>query len=82
MPKFGDLTEVIMLAQQLNKNNNPSKLNLTYTDVCNIDVIEVNIVPEKKGVFLKHTEYQVSSKVKNLFNFKLNSKRIQQIFNC
>lgn len=65
VPKFGDLGEVIMLAQQLNKNTNPSKLNLTYTDVCNIDVIEVNIVPEKKGVFLKHTEYQVSSKVRN-----------------
>lgn len=63
VPVLGDLTEVILLAQRMHKGSNPSKLNLTYTDICNLDTIEVNLVPEKKGIFLKHVEYQVTSKV-------------------
>ncbi|XP_043469472.1 sorting nexin-8-like [Leptopilina heterotoma] len=62
VPTLGDLSEVTLLAQRLHRGYNPSKLNLTYTDICNIDTIEVNLVPEKKGIFLKHVEYQVISK--------------------
>ncbi|XP_015182254.1 PREDICTED: sorting nexin-8-like [Polistes dominula] len=62
VPVLGDLTEVTLLAQRLHRGNNPAKLNLTYTDICNLDSIEVNLVPEKKGIFLKHVEYQVTSK--------------------
>lgn len=63
VPVLGDLSEVTLLAQRLHKGSNPAKLNLTYTDICNLDTIEVNLVPEKKGIFLKHVEYQVTSKV-------------------
>lgn len=65
IPVLGDLTEVELLAQRLYRGNNPAKLNLTYTDLCKLDTIEVNIVPEKKGIFLKHVEYQIMSKTFN-----------------
>lgn len=63
VPVLGDLSEVTLLAQRLHRGSNPAKLNLTYSDICNLDAIEVNLVPEKKGIFLKHVEYQVTSKV-------------------
>jgi len=62
IPALGDLSEVTLLAQRLHRGN-PAKLNHTYSDICNLDTIEVNLVPEKKGIFLKHVEYQVTSKV-------------------
>lgn len=62
MPVLGDLSEVTLLAQRLHRGN-PAKLSHTYSDICNLDTIEVNLVPEKKGIFLKHVEYQVTSKV-------------------
>ncbi|XP_063995496.1 sorting nexin-8-like [Diachasmimorpha longicaudata] len=65
VPSLGDLSEVVLLAQRLYRGTNPAKLNLTYTDICKLDSIEVNIVPERKGIFLKHVEYQVTSKAFN-----------------
>ncbi|KAJ8678592.1 hypothetical protein QAD02_014379 [Eretmocerus hayati] len=62
VPSLGDLSDILLLTQQLQKSGNPSKLNLTYTDICNLDTIEINLVPEKKGIFLKHVEYQVTSR--------------------
>jgi len=62
IPALGDLSEVTLLAQRLHRGN-PAKLTHTYSDICNLDTIEVNLVPEKKGIFLKHVEYQVISKV-------------------
>lgn len=62
VPVLGDLSEVTLLAQRLHRGN-PAKLNHTYSDICNLDTIEVNLVPEKKGIFLKHVEYHVTSKV-------------------
>jgi hypothetical protein len=42
-----------------------------------LDTIEVDLVPEKKGLFLKHVEYQVSSKVMNIVtNLSLNQTLI------
>ncbi|XP_012271940.1 sorting nexin-8 isoform X2 [Orussus abietinus] len=62
VPVLGDLSEVTLLAQRMYRNTNPAKLNLSYLEICNLDTIEVNLVPEKKGIFLKHVEYQVASK--------------------
>ncbi|XP_014207946.1 sorting nexin-8-like [Copidosoma floridanum] len=62
VPALGDLSEVASLAQRVHRGYDATKLNLAYTDICNIDTIEVNLVPEKKGIFLKHVEYQVTSK--------------------
>ncbi|XP_015608090.1 sorting nexin-8 isoform X2 [Cephus cinctus] len=62
IPVLGDLTEVTLLAQRMHKGTNPTKLNISYSDICDLDTIEVNQVPEKKGIFLKHVEYQITSK--------------------
>lgn len=75
VPVLGDLSEVTLLAQRLHRGN-PAKLSHTYSDICNLDTIEVNLVPEKKGIFLKHVEYQVTSKVYSHFSFM----QIQTIF--
>ncbi|XP_058798848.1 sorting nexin-8-like [Phymastichus coffea] len=70
IPTLGDLSDVTLLAQRLQSGFNPSKLNFTYTEICNLDTIEVNQVPEKKGIFLKHVEYQVTSKRFNSVVFR------------
>lgn len=85
---LGDISEVTLLAQRLYKGNNPSKLNLTYSDICKLDTIEVNLVPERKGIFLKHVEYQIISKVhikiilsikKNTNDFFINDNHLLNI---
>jgi sorting nexin-8 len=57
-PELGDLSD---LAPE--RTTSPTQLGLRYPDICQFDTIEVDLVPEKKGLFLKHVEYQVSSKV-------------------
>ena len=66
VPVLGDLSEVTLLAQRLHRGGNPAKLDISYTDICKLDTIEVNLVPERKGIFLKHVEYQVTSKVSKI----------------
>ncbi|PSN58321.1 hypothetical protein C0J52_00167 [Blattella germanica] len=56
-PELGDLSDIAPLPMK-----NPTQLGLSYPDICQIDTIEVDLVPEKKGLFLKHVEYQVASK--------------------
>lgn len=81
VPVLGDLSEVTLLAQRLHKGSNPAKLNLTYSDICNLDTIEVNLVPEKKGIFLKHVEYQVTSKVGVFFFLSYLKRSLNEIKN-
>lgn len=57
-PELGDLSD---LAPE--RTTSLTQLGLRYPDICQFDTIEVDLVPEKKGLFLKHVEYQVSSKV-------------------
>lgn len=40
---------------------NPTVLGLTYLDITMLDTIKVELAPEKKGIFLKHSEYIVTS---------------------
>nr|CAD7459956.1 unnamed protein product [Timema tahoe] len=58
-PELGDLTD---LKQLTHRDSNPTRLGLRYPDLYQLDSIELDVVPEKKGLFLKHVEYQVSSK--------------------
>ena len=37
-----------------------------YNDLCALDTIQVNKVPEKKGVIIRHLEYEISSMVRRL----------------
>lgn len=61
-PDLGDLSQVKSVQVRLNLQSNPACLGLTYSDMVQFDTITVDLVPEKKGIFLKHSEYQVSSK--------------------
>lgn len=61
-PQLGDLEEVKQFMLQLKHNLSPSQLSLRYSEICQLDTIEVDILPEKKGIILKHVEYQVFSK--------------------
>ncbi|KAL7302912.1 hypothetical protein TKK_0004141 [Trichogramma kaykai] len=62
VPTLGDLQDVVALAQRLQRSSDPTNLNLSYSEICDLDTLEINLVPEKKGIFLKHVEYQVTSK--------------------
>lgn len=42
---------------------NPLILSLTLAELLMKDTIKVELIPEKKGLFLKHVEYQVTSDV-------------------
>ncbi|XP_075230671.1 sorting nexin-8-like [Lycorma delicatula] len=55
VPQLGDLSDLV-------QKNDPTRLGLRYSDLLRIDTIHVDIVPERKGIFLKHVEYQVISK--------------------
>nr|CAD7426416.1 unnamed protein product [Timema monikensis] len=58
-PELGDLSD---LKQLTHRDSNPTCLGLRYPDLYQLDLINLDVVPEKKGLFLKHIEYQVSSK--------------------
>lgn len=61
-PNLPDLTPVKNLRIQQHLKENPSNLSLSYADITQLDTISVELVPEKKGIFLKHSEYVVSSR--------------------
>lgn len=42
---------------------NPLLLPHTLQELLSKDSVQVELIPEKKGLFLKHVEYEVSSKV-------------------
>ncbi|RZB41738.1 sorting nexin-8 [Asbolus verrucosus] len=70
-PSIGDLTPVKNLVLQLNLKANPAILGLTYSEITQLDTISVELVPEKKGLFLKYSEYMVSSR---RFNSKVTRR--------
>lgn len=42
---------------------NPLLLSYTLQELLAKDTVQVELIPEKKGLFLKHVEYEVSSQV-------------------
>lgn len=60
-PNLGDINTLQFLIKANKKS--PTQLNMTYVECCALDTIQVTIVPEKKGIFLKHVEYEISSVV-------------------
>ena len=62
-PTLGDLADLKSLSVKYRRENNPSVLGYKYEELVDLDTIEVELVPEKKGILLKHNEYTVSSKV-------------------
>ena len=62
-PSLGDLSNLKSLSTKHRRENNPNILGYAYEDLRELDSVEVDLIPEKKGILLKHNEYTVSSKV-------------------
>ncbi|XP_028406574.1 sorting nexin-8-like [Dendronephthya gigantea] len=60
-PEIGDITNLKETTIQVQKKKNPSVLGLKYDQLIAMDTISVDLVPEKKGILLKHNEYRVNS---------------------
>ena len=64
IPNIGDINELHRETAKLRThNNNTTMLGLQFRELNEIDSIKVDLVPEKKGVILKHVEYNVTSQV-------------------
>ncbi|KAK9681210.1 PX domain [Popillia japonica] len=61
IPQLGDLSPVKNLKIYHSLQKNPAVLGLSYLDITQLDTINVELAPEKKGIFLKHSEYIVTS---------------------
>ncbi|EDV28240.1 uncharacterized protein TRIADDRAFT_21611 [Trichoplax adhaerens] len=58
-PSLGDLSDLKLLNLRLQREKTPTLLNYTYRELEDLNSVNVEIVPEKKGLFLKHVEYTV-----------------------
>jgi sorting nexin-8 len=47
---------------RLRRERTPNVLGYTFAELCDIDYVKVELVPEKKGIILKHVEYEVTSR--------------------
>lgn len=63
VPKLGELSDMRTLRHTVRKERSPNALCYSYADLCDLDTVTVALVPEKKGLILKHVEYEVSSQV-------------------
>ena len=62
-PTLGDLADLKALIVRIRRERNPNVLGYNYQELCDFDSIFVELVPEKKGLLLKHVEYEVTSRV-------------------
>ncbi|KAL8593278.1 hypothetical protein ACOMHN_009931 [Nucella lapillus] len=60
-PKLGDLSDLKAASVRLRREHNPNVLGFSLSDLCSLDSVKVEIAPEKKGLILKHVEYEVTS---------------------
>lgn len=63
---MGDLSDLKTLSVRQRRENNPNVLGYNYDELVGLDTVDVELVPEKKGIILKHNEYHVSSKVRKM----------------
>ncbi|BFZ02833.1 hypothetical protein BsWGS_05872 [Bradybaena similaris] len=60
-PSLGDLSDLKASSLRLRRQQTPNVLCFDYKDLCAIDTVKVELVPEKKGIILKHVEYEITS---------------------
>ncbi|KAK3089854.1 hypothetical protein FSP39_007091 [Pinctada imbricata] len=60
-PNLGDLSDLRATSVKVRRNKNPNDLGYSFYELCGLDNIKVELVPEKKGLILKHVEYEVTS---------------------
>ncbi|KAK2150840.1 hypothetical protein LSH36_386g02005, partial [Paralvinella palmiformis] len=61
-PSLGELADLKALSIRIRREKNPNVLGYNYQELCDFDSIFVELVPEKKGLLLKHVEYEVTSR--------------------
>ena len=66
-PSLGELADLKSLSIRIRREKNPNMLGYNYQELCELDSIHVELVPEKKGILLKHVEYEVTSRVCIIF---------------
>lgn len=82
-PSLGDLSDLKTLSVRHRREHNPNVLGYNYDELVTLDTVDVELVPEKKGILLKHNEYHVSSRVRNFhsyFIFSLISVKLITVF--
>ncbi|XP_012939843.1 sorting nexin-8, partial [Aplysia californica] len=60
-PSLGDLSDLKASSLRLRRERTPNVLCFDYKELSDIDFVKVELVPEKKGIILKHVEYEVTS---------------------
>lgn len=51
---------------KIRREKDPAKLGIAYRDLCCVDFIKVELLPEKQGLILKHVEYEITSLVRDV----------------
>lgn len=67
-PQLGEFKDLQTLRMQPTQES-PLTVSQTLGKLLARDTVQVELIPEKKGLFLKHVEYQITSQVKAAFNY-------------
>ncbi|KAK4874561.1 hypothetical protein RN001_013921 [Aquatica leii] len=70
-PNLNDFVCILKAKTQNNLPKNLGQLGLSYSDIKQFDTINIELVPEKKGLIIKYSEYIVSSR---RFNSKVTRR--------
>ena len=62
-PSLGDLSDLKAFCIRVRRERTPNVLGYSYDELNDLDSVKVELVPEKKGLILKHVEYEVTSQV-------------------
>lgn len=62
-PDLGEIDDMKASKIEVTRKKNPAILGLKYEQLLALDAISVELVPEKKGILLKHNEYSIHSQV-------------------
>lgn len=66
-PQLGEPRDLRALRMQPAEED-PLTVSRTLDKLLDLDTVQVELIPEKKGLFLKHVEYQVTSQASYPFN--------------
>ncbi|XP_067937610.1 sorting nexin-8-like isoform X2 [Watersipora subatra] len=61
VPSLAELSELQRLSTEQRRKQKNSMLTLSFHELNELDSVKVDLVPEKKGVIIKHVEYNVTS---------------------
>ena len=67
-PSLGELDDLRLWSQRVRRDRNPNVLGYTYQELLDFDSVKVELIPEKKGIIIKHVEYEVTSRVSQRFS--------------